>query len=81
MTKDEFLDAWEGPCLEAAQDALENADEDDVTLDVAYEAMASKLLEGIELAEETIVELFDGHAEGAIVEDLWRLTLPKEPSE
>lgn len=50
MTKDEFIAAWEEPSLDAAQDALEIADEDDVTLVVAYRAIVLKLMEGLDQA-------------------------------
>lgn len=73
MTKDEFLAAMEGPCIEAAFERPSNI-LDRAALRNVYRAIGSKLIEGLEQVGK------DGawkHKDGSDV-TLFRLTLPKE---
>lgn len=70
MTKEEYLEQMEGPCILAAQERPSNI-LDQAALRKVYRAIALKLLEGL---EEQICR-FCGFSKA------WRLTLPKEPSD
>lgn len=82
FTKDEFLDAWEGPCVEAAEERPSNI-LDREALHHVYYAMTKKLLEGMERVTE--VSKYSNQMERYLTitpsEPLFRLTLPKEPSD